>query len=451
MHRRYRDEDKGRSDTESSTGSVMEEIASLRRRIGQLTDVVGSEDLEINELRDTIRSDKSAFSAINGKLNEIENQLIRQEFRELSIPTIYESDGRGHRTQQHEVLKVDLVESDVEDDDESKEELVMVALDEDTYSLMMTNPVMSRDWMLGLLAASFQWAILALILIDLFSDQRSPLNIPYSVPVSVTAGQFLGVFICVGVQTDVLSGTRLAAAMWAEKNWAELLGIEQNNATKMTFSIRVVLPNTMKFISGCLVLTTNFVTIVQSDNIVDLMKDIAALLIISEITEIFFKLAEFGFMGQVFEDHAKIVGETEVQDPFGGGTGSDRNYLRLLVFFSLSVAMSIAVGLLLVGQLNGSFFYQTYPYCMISKEQIAQFGDGRCDGGIMNSVNCDFDGGDCVNYNLAYPTCGSAAPWKIGDGICDQAYNTPECNYDGADCCPFVSVDELGVETRDIR
>ena len=45
--------------------------------------------------------------------------------------------------------------------------------------------------------------------------------------------------------------------------------------------------------------------------------------------------------------------------------------------------------------------------------------------------------GDCVNYNLAYPNCDAVEPSKIGDGKCDPRYNTIECDYDGADCCPY--------------
>ena len=153
----------------------------------------------------------------------------------------------------------------------------------------------------------------------------------------------------------------------------------------------------------------------------------------------------------MLEDHAKILPETEVQDPFGGDSGKFQINTRLLVFIVLVAAMSTAVGLFIVGQQNGDFFRGMYPYCKIAKEDIALFGNGVCNGGILNSIACDFDGGDCVNYNLAYPNCGAAAPWKIGNNICNQAYNTPECDYDGADCCPFIFIDDLGVETRDKR
>ena len=429
--------------------SLAEEIEEVQRQVGRLRQLINEKDKEFDELQGSVNFKSSDIRNMHKHCDDIG---MRLGMRREAPPNFNIEEEDEEEFDQFES------ESESESESEQKEDLdlhmtplVMIPFDPDTFSLMMTNPPMSRAWILALQAVSFQWTILLLIFINVTSDQQTPLNIPYSVPVSVTAGQFMSIFICVGVQTDVSSVIRMTAAMHGEEDWAELLGIEQDNATKMTFFVRVALPNIMKFISGCLVLVVNFITIVQSDNIVDLMKDVSALLIISEITEIVFQLAEFGFLGQKLEDNAKIVGETEVQDPFGGATGSDRNYFRLIAFSGTVLAMSGAVGFFIFGQQNGSFFYQTYPYCKISKEQIAQFGDDRCDGGILNSIACDFDGGDCVNYNLAYPTCGAAAPWKIGDGNCDQAYNTPECNYDGADCCPFVSVDELGVETRDIR
>ena len=431
--------------------SLAEEIEEVQRQVGRLRQLIDEKDKEFDELQGSVNFKSSDIKNMQKHCDDIE---MRLGMRREAPPNFNIEEEDDEESDQSEFES----ESESESESEQKEDLdlymtplVMIPFDPDTFSLMMTNPPMSRAWILALQAASFQWTILLLIFINVTSDQQTPLNIPYSVPVSVTAGQFMSIFICVGVQTDVSSVIRMTAAMRGEEDWAELLGVEQDNATKMTFFVRVALPNIMKFISGCLVLVVNFITIVQSDNIVDLMKDVSALLIISEITEIVFQLAEFGFLGQKLEDNAKTVGETEVQDPFGGAIGSDKNYFRLIAFSGTVLAMSGAVGYFIFGQQNGSFFYKTYPYCMISQEQIAQFGDDQCDGGILNSIACDFDGGDCVNYNLEYPTCGAAAPWKIGDGICDQAYNTPQCNYDGADCCPFVSVDELGVETRDIR
>ncbi len=319
-----------------------------------------------------------------------------------------------------------------------------IAFDEDTYSLMMISPVLSRYWALGLISVMFQWSILILILRDFImkkSETSSVLDIPYSVPYEVTVGQFLGIFICVGVQTDVLSSIRIMFAMRnsEETNWDEVIRIDKEKRTHKTWLIQIFVPNIIKFMSGLLVLTVNFITIVQSGNIVDLMKDIAALLIISEISEIFFTLASFGFLGEKVEDATELVQEIEVEDklivkPICGITIP----ARLVVCVTLVAIMMGAVGFFLEGQRSGRYFKTRYPYCAISVADIPKIGDGKCEGGIYNTIGCDFDGSDCVSFNLQYPNCNKALePWRIGDGICDDIYSSPECGFDGNDCCPF--------------
>jgi hypothetical protein len=445
-------EEKNSSDNEETVHTISDEVALIQRQMKDLSSHVQNKDIEISEMRGNIRSEKSTFLYINQKLEELERKLNVVQNQKKLPPR------RGEKRSlvgdivadiEKEVDEENFESDDDLPDDMSEGDLAMIPFDEDTFSLMMLNPIVSRAWLIAVLSYLFQWITLTLIFVNLLSTsaKSSPLNIPYSVPLGVTVGQFLGIFICVGVQTDILSAIRILAAFSAEKDWAELLGIE-GGGTKMDFSLRVLLPNCLKFASGCMVLAVNFVTIVQSSNIVNLMKDVAALLIISEISQICFKLAEFGFLGQKFEDLAKVVTETEVRDPFTK-EGFGMNY-RLLTFSALVISMSTAVGYFLVGQQNGSFFYQIYPNCEISKSEIPLFSNGVCDGGFLNTIACAFDGGDCVNYNLAYPNCEAVVPSMIGDGNCDQQYNTPECNFDGADCCPYI-IKEGETEIRDPR
>ena len=79
-------------------------------------------------------------------------------------------------------------------------------------------------------------------------------------------------------------------------------------------------------------------------------------------------------------------------------------------------------------------------------------GDGQCDDD-NNNPECDFDGGDCCSdteqihcTECLCKTNGSSSveedlpntcishEW-IGDGVCDDENNVPECDYDGGDCC----------------
>jgi phage FluMu protein Com len=56
------------------------------------------------------------------------------------------------------------------------------------------------------------------------------------------------------------------------------------------------------------------------------------------------------------------------------------------------------------------------------------------DGAIINSADCGFDGGDCIEFNRKYPSCTAKYPYKIGDKVCDADLNNRECGFDGGDC-----------------
>jgi hypothetical protein len=82
-----------------------------------------------------------------------------------------------------------------------------------------------------------------------------------------------------------------------------------------------------------------------------------------------------------------------------------------------------------------------YPNCSVPNPQW--IGDGACDGDVYNTEACGYDGTDCCdkdgyfgpNCTLYYPNCSVPNPEWIGDGVCDgDVYNTAECGYDGTDC-----------------
>lgn len=342
---------------------------------------------------------------------------------------------------------------DMEEEEEEEDPPNFIEFDPDTFSLMMLAPVFSRDWALGMSAVTFQWMILALILYDQVVKQSSgssTLNIPYAVERSVTFGQFLGIVICVGVQSDVLSSIQLLIAMRPrdESDWHEIIGVGEEGRNMKTWFIRVFLVNMLKFTSGILVLSVNFVTIVQSENIVDLMKDVAALLIVSELGQIFYTLAEYGFLGNKLDDSTYRVSRTEVED-FMGGTTFMKMYIpaRLIVFLVLVSTMASLVGFFVRQQISGKYFFDKFPYCTIDVSDIPKIGDGYCNGGQFNSIACAFDGGDCIDFNLEYPNCKATEPELVGNDFCNFELNNEECNFDGSDCCPF----DYGVNGTDDR
>ena len=100
---------------------------------------------------------------------------------------------------------------------------------------------------------------------------------------------------------------------------------------------------------------------------------------------------------------------------------------------------------------------------------LEYIGDGFCDR-INNKKSCLYDGGDCCRCScldglqnecgingfdcldegcLDHPSIADQLPdcagtlLKLGDGNCDGINNTPDCGYDGGDCCICTCVDSM--------
>ena len=84
-------------------------------------------------------------------------------------------------------------------------------------------------------------------------------------------------------------------------------------------------------------------------------------------------------------------------------------YFRALVLLSLFILMLGGWLVIVMNQINGKFFYKRYPNCNSTDDAFEladkHFGDEVCYGGPLNTLECAFEGGDCVNFNLAFPLC----------------------------------------------
>lgn len=92
---------------------------------------------------------------------------------------------------------------------------------------------------------------------------------------------------------------------------------------------------------------------------------------------------------------------------------------------------------------------EEYPECgPLRDTSDSKLGNGECDEGtIYNTAECGYDLGDCLISD--YPDCHVTHPSQIGDGICNEEYNTLVCAFDGADCsAPEEGFDIDGNELR---
>ena len=234
--------------------------------------------------------------------------------------------------------------------------------------------------------------------------------------------------------------------MVRDSNWDEVIG-KKGQRTNALWIIRIGFPNALKLIQGITVVLVSFVIIVQASDIIDLLKDFTALMIFSEFDNILFQLASFGYLGEtmrleafMIDDANELVSTNISKKKKGRGLF----FVRMVFFFFLA-AMYIAFGFIFVNQRNGIYFSQKYPECGDNYVlALEHFGDGKCYGGPLNSLGCKFEGGNCVNFLLAYPVCRGEGleglvnvEDEVSNGICNFDFAIPECDYDGGDCCSY--------------
>ena len=218
----------------------------------------------------------------------------------------------------------------------------------------------------------------------------------------VRSGQLLAILLSLATQTDLVIAIVTFIMLWRRRriSWTTVTAVASDSNISI-WTLRVALPLSFKFIEGVLVLVTTFVIVIQSDSMIELFKDFAAMQLISELDNMMFWLAVHGYAGVALMEGAKKAQKVRIKDDvvksFCGVP------LRTLVLVVVFCSMLGCWSYIVVGQVSGSFFYLKFPLCGISKDDIATMNDGICDGGAQNTIECNFDDGDCLAFNIAYP------------------------------------------------
>jgi len=112
--------------------------------------------------------------------------------------------------------------------------------------------------------------------------------------------------------------------------------------------------NVIKFIEGATIIYASFVVIIQSRDVIDLLKDFAALLVISQADNIMFNVASGGYLGEHLSTRANCLRKLciQIRPPVEDSDDSseDRNdsaksdscnayTVRSLFFFGICIVM----------------------------------------------------------------------------------------------------------------
>jgi len=320
-------------------------------------------------------------------------------------------------------------------------------LEQDTFLLMMISKACSKAWVLGLTNVAFQITLGIMILIDQIGagNSSSDFNIPFTVKNEVRVGQFLTILLCLVTQRDVLTSIQTFIILNKDSDWDKIIGEEGNKNPLLRFQ-RVIFPNLLKLLEGLLVMFTTMIIVMQGNNIIELIKGLTALMIISRTDNILFMLADYGFLGQDLQGKTIEAKEIDMQannDKEKAAATLKKSYtLRSLALLFLSV---VSIGwwiYVIINQVTGTYFNEQFPHCKDHFElALEHFGDGECYGGPLNTFECGFEGGDCINFNFAYPLC-KGDDWlinverEVGNDVCNKDFATIACDFDGGDCCP---------------
>ena len=135
-----------------------------------------------------------------------------------------------------------------------------------------------------------------------------------------------------------------------------------------------------------------------------LLKDFVAMQVISHLDNVAFKLCKGGFFTKELERKANEVENIPVK--YMRQHGRKRIPLHTVIVSFLFVTMFGGLLYFVHGQVTGKFFRERYPNCLVGERgntDITKISNGICDGGLFNTKECGFDGGDCTFFNLAYP------------------------------------------------
>ena len=362
---------------------------------------------------------------------------------------------RAHIDSTNNLLRPTSTGSAVNQKSETDDDLLYI-LPSDTITFMMVYKPLTLVWNIGVFSFLLQMLLLILIFISQINegDGSTPFNVPFKVDNEVRIGQFAVILVCLLSQDDVLTSLQSICALWKcdcaafQELFAsgnddppfQVVAEARSSRDRKFYALHILLPNLLKFAQGVLVLTVTLVIIVQGQDLIDLLKDSTALFFVSGIDNIIFFCANAGYFGKKVGHQAQATTEKAILD-----VKKWSFKVRSIVVIIIGILMITALSFVVYGQLSGNYFVLQYPDCDVTDNvtgvtdnvtAISKMTNGICDGGELNTLGCAFDGGDCINHNLAFPGCNVKDPEKfLGNEECDgYPYNTPECKYDAGDC-----------------
>jgi len=161
------------------------------------------------------------------------------------------------------------------------EEESSTCLSEDTFAFMKVQMTSKKSFILAYIVYAAQMLLLSVILAKQVADATGTtlFNVPFRSDIYTRVGQVIAILLVVATSKDVVMPPRELSLLWISNydNWGKLLYSTINDSNKLRLWLfYIVIPNVLQFIEGMFVLTVSFVIIIQSEDIVELFQNFAA-------------------------------------------------------------------------------------------------------------------------------------------------------------------------------
>lgn len=259
---------------------------------------------DVSDQKSSVSEATTSSNSFSGR-SSITPDAFRSSF---SAPALTRQNGRPEL-----IRRPSVIEEQLHDSDHYKD------LSQDTFTLMMLATPFSKQWVFGFLVFTLQTTLLTMVISEQYTSSRgsTPFDVPYKVPPVVHIGQFLAIILSLATQTDLVISIVTFITLWFQRRtyWTQLLKVSENSSIFIWLS-RVAFPVGCEFLEGLLVLIATFVIVIQSNSIIELFKDFAAMQLISELDNMSFWLALHGYLGSDLAHDAKQSRKIKIHEVY---------------------------------------------------------------------------------------------------------------------------------------
>jgi len=320
----------------------------------------------------------------------------------------------------------------------------------DVFTLMMLSRPCSAAWALGIIVFACQIGLCILIVFDTVhnNNELSTFEFPWREDITTYIGQFISLLFVVLAQGDIFSSLRTLMYLRKNTRWdIILLGKKGGDdpPSPWQWTLHILFPNLMKFFQGLTVFYVAFLVIMKSTTLLDLVKDFTALMVVSELDNMVFDFVAYGYLGESLELKTIDAQDIKIDDIAQRQDGCFR--FQKLWLLSMVCGVLASWCYVVVEQMSGIIFERSFPDCVDGSGKSyfdlawQHDQDGSCYGGPLNSIQCGYEDGHCLDFNMAYPLCRRDefidVENEVRNGDCNRTFAIPQCDYDGGDCCPY--------------